>query len=202
MLEVGAGNGNNVRRLLALGRHRTWTCLEPDAGLLAELQSRLAAWGRADDVQATGGTVADLPPERRFDALLYADVLEHIADDRGEIAEAARRLRPGGRLVVLAPAHQALLSEFDVAVGHYRRYSARSLAALGPPAARLVQTRYLDAVGLAASLANKLVLRRPLPDPRQIVAWDRLMVPLSRRLDPLLGYRMGKSVLAVWEARG
>jgi hypothetical protein len=29
--------------------------------------------------------------------------------------------------------------------------------------------------------------------------WDRLLVPCSRALDPLLGYRVGKSVLGIWE---
>jgi hypothetical protein len=46
-----------------------------------------------------------------------------------------------------------------------------------------------------------LLLRRHLPSPRQIAIWDRLMVPLSRVLDPLFRYRVGKSVLGVWERR-
>jgi hypothetical protein len=58
--------------------------------------------------------------------------------------------------------------------------------------------RYLDSVGLAASLANRTLLRQSIPTARQIMIWDRLMVPMSRILDPLLGYRAGKSILAVW----
>jgi hypothetical protein len=29
--------------------------------------------------------------------------------------------------------------------------------------------------------------------------WDRLLVPLSRPLDRLLRYRVGRSIAAVWE---
>jgi hypothetical protein len=28
--------------------------------------------------------------------------------------------------------------------------------------------------------------------------WDRLLVPVSRLIDPLFGGRVGKSVLAIW----
>lgn len=76
-------------------------------------------------MQAT--TLAALPRDSRFDTILYIDVLEHIADDRAELVEAARRLNPGGYLVVLSPAHQWLFTAFDAAIGHVRRYTAKSL---------------------------------------------------------------------------
>jgi 2-polyprenyl-3-methyl-5-hydroxy-6-metoxy-1,4-benzoquinol methylase len=38
------------------------------------------------------GTTADLDPRSRFDTILYIDVLEHIEDDRAEMARAAERL--------------------------------------------------------------------------------------------------------------
>ena len=42
-------------------------------------------------------------------------------------------------------------------------------------------------------LASKIIM--PLG---QILFWDRVLVRLSRALDPLLGYRVGKSILGVW----
>ena len=71
---------------------------------------------------AVSGTCAVLnrvraPADERFDTILYIDVLEHIDDDLGELARSATHLRPGGHLIVLAPAHQALYSPFDKAIG-------------------------------------------------------------------------------------
>ena len=49
------------------------------------------------------------------------------------------------------------------------------------------------------SMGNRWVLGSAQPTRGQIAVWDRLMVRLSRWADPLLGYSLGKSVLAVWE---
>jgi hypothetical protein len=150
--------------------------------------------------QARAGTVRDLPNETRFDAILYVDVLEHVQDDAAELRAAAGALRPEGALIVLAPAHGWLYSPFDRAIGHYRRYSRRSLSAIGPPGLRRVVLRYLDSVGLLASAGNRFVLRKSIPTAGDIARWDQLMVPVSRWLDPWLGFRIGKSVLGIWRA--
>jgi hypothetical protein len=39
------------------------------------------------------------------------------------------------------------------------------------------------------------------PNLKQILTWDRLLVPLSRRVDPLLMNAAGKSILGVWRAQ-
>ena len=200
VLEVGAGLGGSTRRLVRAEHVREWTALEPDAELLVHLAcaaGELTAAGGVP-VHARGGVLADLPAEPRFDTILYVDVLEHIADDRGELAGAARRLAPGGHVVVLAPAHGALYSAFDAQVGHHRRYDKRSLRALEPAGVTLVVLRYLDSVGLLASLANRVLLRRALPTARHIGLWDGLMIPASRVLDRLSFGVLGKSILAVW----
>jgi SAM-dependent methyltransferase len=200
-LEVGAGIGSTLRALAQSRSVKAWTVLEPDPALFARLEevAREVEGARGIPVRARAGTLAGLPDGERFDAVVYVDVLEHIEDDRGELARAFERLRPGGRLVVLAPAHPALFSEFDRQVGHQRRYDRSSLSAVAPPDARLVALRYLDSVGLLASLGNRLLLRAPLPSRGQILAWDALMVPASRVLDRLSLGHLGKSVVAVWE---
>jgi SAM-dependent methyltransferase len=197
VLEVGAGLGA-TSRFLCDGNQRSWTCLEPDAILHAQLEAGLRASPLASPGRALLRTVASLPAEDRFDTILYIDVLEHIEDDRGELAESSARLRGGGHIVVLAPAHQALYSPFDKAIGHFRRYSRPSLLAAAPPTLQPVAAYYLDVAGMLASFANRLLLRAPMPTYQQILFWDRVLVPASRFIDPILAYRAGKSVVAIW----
>jgi SAM-dependent methyltransferase len=193
VLEVGAGTGVNTP-LLKADDCSPWVCLEPDPVLVGELESRCRSLGC--DVHP--GTLDDLPEASRFDTILYIDVLEHIENDREELRRAAGFLRAGGHLVVLAPAHQWLFSPFDAAIGHYRRYTRHTLADAAPSALTPIRLDYLDAVGVLLSLGNRVGLRQRTPGKTQVWLWDRGVVPLSRGLDPLLGYRAGKSVLAVW----
>ncbi|MGY2051619.1 class I SAM-dependent methyltransferase [Methylobacterium sp. JK268] len=198
VLDVGAGLGATADLLARHPGVTEWTCLEPDRGFVAALGTKVADGALPAWTRIRQGTLASGAAPTSCDTILYIDVLEHIRADREELARAAAHLAPGGALVVLAPAHPILYSPFDAAIGHERRYTRASLRAVGPAGLRLARLRSLDSVGLLASLANRALLRQAMPTRAQIAAWDRLMVPLSRRIDPLLGYRAGKSVLAVW----
>jgi SAM-dependent methyltransferase len=189
VLEVGAGIGSNIA-YLHRPPVRDWTALEPDPIQAAEII--------APGVHVIVGTLGAIDATARYDAILYLDVLEHIADDAAELRRAATLLSPGGRLIVLAPAHQYLYSEMDAAIGHYRRYTAATLRALTPAGCQLECLHMLDAVGWLASLGNRLMLHRAQPSAGQIGVWDSVLVPLSRRVDKLIGFRFGKSILAVW----
>ena len=141
------------------------------------------------------GTIADLNAEAKFDAILYIDVLEHIEDDRAEMTRAAARLKPGGALIVMSPAHPFLFTPFDAAIGHFRRYTRASLHQTAPTTLSVEKLVYLDAAGMLASAANRMLLRSAMPTERQILTWDRLLVPVSRLIDPLFAGRVGKNVL-------
>jgi hypothetical protein len=58
---------------------------------------------------------------------------------------------------------------------------------------------YLDSAGLLLSLANKLLLKQRMPTLSQIRIWDNAIIPISRILDRCLAYRIGKTVIGIWE---
>jgi len=195
--EVGAGLGA-MTAVLCGANVSHWLCLEPDAAMAAQVARAIEDGELPAKCRVFNGTLADFAEESRFETILYIDVLEHIEEDRAELERAARRLKSGGRLVVLSPAHRWLFSPFDKAIGHFRRYNLSDEVSLAPHGITLVAARYIDSVGLLASTANRLWLRASMPTLRQILIWDRLMVPLSRQLDRLTFGRLGKSVLFVW----
>lgn len=197
VLEVGAGIGSNTL-LLQDPRRGHWVCLEPDASLVQDLRTRLMSRADAAEAEIIVGDLTAIAPDRSFDAILYIDVIEHIEGDRRELERAAARLSPGGALIILAPAHGWLFSPFDKAIGHHRRYDRRSLSAVIPADLHCLRLDYLDSAGLLASSANRFFLRSDFPTPGQIDVWDKRLIPISRVLDPLLGHRVGKSVLGIW----
>jgi SAM-dependent methyltransferase len=196
VLEVGAGIGANTPYLNKGAKE--WVCLEPDAHMAAMLVHRQ----RENQFPATNviaGTIAELPPGRKFDSIIYIDVLEHIENDSAEINVAASRLCLGGKLIVLSPAHSWLFSPFDAAIGHFRRYSSRAIRALTPCELKIITLRQLDSIGMFASAASRFILRPQMPTLSQVLFWDRFLVPASRVFDPLLRYWLGKSILVVWQ---
>ena len=199
VLEVGAGIGTNIP-YLRTSSVREWTSVEPDASLASRIAERAANGHLPPGCRVLTGTIDALDAAARFDAILYIDVLEHIADDREELTRAAEHLAARGNLVVLGPAHQFLFSPFDSAIGHFRRYSRSMLAALSPAGCQLQSCFMLDSMGLFASLANRVLLNSSMPTERQLAFWDKVLVPISRiAVDRLTGYKIGKSIVAVWQ---
>ena len=198
VLEVGAGLRRDHPRPLPAADAIAGSAWSPTPSLADRLIAAIRAGDLPDCCRDPDRHARRLDDAEPFDTILYMDVLEHIEDDRAEVARAAGHLRPGGHLIVLSPAHQWLFTPFDAAIGHYRRYTKGTLRAAAPPGLPMVRLAYLDSVGLFASLGNRLVLRSAMPNPDQIAVWDRFLVPLSYLADPLLGHSVGKSVLAVW----
>jgi SAM-dependent methyltransferase len=122
VLEIGCGTGHNLPMLAQFG--------EVDALELDE-QARAVAEKRL------GRTVMDAPlPEivdvadRHYDLIGAFDVIEHIDDDGAALASIARKLKPGGKMVMTVPAHPWMWSAHDVVNHHKRRYSKQALRAL------------------------------------------------------------------------
>ena len=62
-----------------------------------------------------------------FDLAVALDVLEHLEDDRGTLAELRRVLAPGGALLVMVPAFEFLWGPQDDVSHHLRRYTRGEL---------------------------------------------------------------------------
>ena len=200
VLEVGAGIGGTTLSLCD-GSQDSWHCLEPDGKLAVEIQEKLDKQILPKICTVQIGTLEDDMPKEAYDAILYIDVIEHIEDDYTELQRAASKLKQGGRLIIIVPAHNWLFSPFDEAIGHYRRYNKQRLAEAIPTSLTKDKLAYLDVVGLSASAANKLFLKQTYPNASQIKLWDKAMVPLSKLIDPLLMYSFGKTVLGIYHKK-
>jgi hypothetical protein len=51
---------------------------------------------------------------------------------------------------------------------------------------------------MLASSGNRLLLKQSMPTLRQILFWDRYLVPVSRVSDRLVLHGFGKSILGIW----
>lgn len=198
VLDVGAGIGATAINL-SNRKYKTWVELEPDPKLAERIKQGQKKGTIPASLEVRVGTAQDLQADEMFDTVLYIDVLEHIEEDRKELENIAKHVKPSGHVIVLSPAHQYLFTEFDRQVGHCRRYNKQQLKEIKPDSLEIVCLKYLDSVGMLASLANKLLLKSGNPTLGQVKLWDRLMVPVSQKIDTLTRYAVGKSVLSVYK---
>ena len=198
VLEVGAGIGETTRILIS-GDEDSWTCLEPDKKLAQRLAASLGnkSFRQNPAPRVIVGKIDHPDCGAEFNTILYIDVLEHIEKEELEIQRAVQKLTKNGMIIVLAPAHQFLFTPFDQAIGHFRRYNKNHFRKISPPEIKLLRLRYLDSAGCLASLGNKFMLKSAAPSRKQIIFWDKILVPLSRLLDPLIGHKIGKSIYMV-----
>jgi ubiquinone/menaquinone biosynthesis C-methylase UbiE len=97
VLEVAVGTGRNLP-FYPDGTRLTGVDWSP--GMLAIARQRAADLGREADLRPGDAQALDFPDES-FDTVLCALGLCAIPDDRRAVAEMARVLRPGGRLLLV-----------------------------------------------------------------------------------------------------
>jgi len=136
VLDVGCGAGG-LTVAINTGKNNVVHCVEPDPERAAAARERglSVVSGAFDEAfTATAGL---------FDAILFGDVLEHLADPAGMLALARRCLTPGGVIIVSVPniAHwsvrvRLLFGRFDYRDGgimdatHLRWFTRKTLLAM------------------------------------------------------------------------
>jgi SAM-dependent methyltransferase len=199
VMEVGAGIGSNIN-FLDQNDIQEWFLVEPDPGFGDILSNKIRLGELPAKCRVIQGTISSVPGHLLFNTILYIDVIEHIEEHEKEIETAISHLRPGGFLIILAPAHPGLYSEFDKTIGHYRRYTLQQAQSLFPTdKGTFVKACYIDHVGYFLSFLNRWIFRKSSPSINTVQVWDRWLVPVSRKIDKLFGYRYGKSLLLVWQ---
>ncbi len=195
VLEIGAGHGELTERLR---RDAKVTATDLSKRCVDELALRFAGCPEVEVLQAD---VAALGAEdRKFDSVVLINVLEHIDDDADALAELREVLKPGGRLCVFVPAFEGLYSDFDRRIGHRRRYRrSRLVSTFDRAGLGVIEARYVNTVG---ALAWWLFSRQLGQVPTQrwsVRLYDKVAVPVIRRLEEDRAPRFGQSLLCIGE---
>jgi SAM-dependent methyltransferase len=188
VLDFGAGSGTFADLIRRGGADLT--CIEPDQTLRLMLQRQGFT---------TYAEPSEMPADHQFDVIYSLNVLEHIEDDGAAVRTLSGRVCPGGVLLIYVPAFAVLYTAMDRRVGHVRRYRLRALTDLVRNAGlQVVQAKYVDCLGYAATLIYRFLGDRTgAINLRALKAYDRLVFPVSRRLDRLFGRLFGKNALVV-----
>jgi SAM-dependent methyltransferase len=167
LLEAGLGQWlDEPRRLLDVG-----SADAPSAGWLRGDHQQVSVDLDPRGLAPGGGVCASalaLPfADATFDVVAAFDVVEHCEPEAQAVAELARVLGRGGRLLLSVPAYQWAWSDHDVRAGHHRRYTRpRIVAALEAAGLRVERSTYAFALVFPMFAAERLLrrVRRPSAD--------------------------------------
>ena len=200
ILEIGCGTGHN---LAMLGRFGSVEAIEIDEAARTVAAKRL------------GSPIGDAPlPELTgihdgtYDLVAILDVLEHVKDDREALASIARKLKPGGRILITVPAFQWMWSAHDVVNHHHRRYSKKTLArVVGDAGLKLHFLGYFNSLlfplAAAARLAGRITGKEDSDDALPPAPVNRLfetIFGLERHAIGRLPFTPGVSLAAIVSA--
>jgi len=196
VVEVGCGIGN----FTAMLRDRELVvAVDREEACVGALRERFPDRGnlRALTCEVPSREFRDLACFRP-DSVVCVNVLEHIEDDRAALRDMAQVLAPGGVIVLLVPAFDALYGPIDRNLGHYRRYRRGSIPRLADAAGLEVRKlHYVNAAGFLGWWVNAHLLRREAQSDGQIAMFDRLVVPFLSAIESAVKPPFGQSLLAV-----
>jgi len=192
VLEIGSGIGNIAADVLTHPGVEEVVATDSSSSSLTVLYDRLGADSRLSCVTWDANTSP--PPElagRLFDTVICSNVLEHIENHEAALSAMAGLLRPGGKLLLLVPAHPYLYCRLDKELGHFRRYRRRELVRLleqlGFQVEKVANHNFPGVIGWFWS---GKVRGRDMLHQKSLRRFDRL-VPLIRRIDPLIRGPLG-----------
>ena len=179
VLDVGCGAGGWLRPLSRFGTVTGIELDEPSIRFCRGLDLQRTLVGRVDALPV---------PPQSHDLVCLWDVVEHVPDDLGVLAEARRALRPGGHLVVSVPAYQFLYANNDRVAHHQRRYTRGRLVQRVRQAGFEVRKATYVNVFLAPLIIPTVLLIKlkerlhPVPDD----PYNNLSFPVPRAVNALL----------------
>ncbi len=192
VLEVGSGLGNVSAHL---GRRELLVVSDITDSYLEKLQRRFSGNSRVRVVRydLNEGARDDLK-DLDLDTIICLNVLEHIKDDASALQGLASMLRPGGRLVLLVPAHPALYSPLDRHLDHFRRYRRPELMRLlARNGFNVERSFYFNMLGALGWWFNGRVLRRKVLPGGQLRLFN--MVSRLLRFEALIRPPFGLSLV-------
>jgi ubiquinone/menaquinone biosynthesis C-methylase UbiE len=104
-------------------------------------------------IELLEGSILDLPLKDATSSVTIAlDVLEHVENDALAFSELLRITKRGGIVIINVPAFMSLWSDWDVSLGHFRRYSKSMLQAILAPHTQEFQVLHFEYANALAFL--------------------------------------------------
>jgi hypothetical protein len=192
-IEIGSGLGDYA---LEWAEHLPrFTATEADPDRLVQLKERLAGHPTIDVRQMLLPTT-DAGGD--YSAAVSYNVLEHIDDHIGALRSMGTLVRPGGRVILIVPAFMFAMSQVDIATGHVRRYTKKTMrAALEGAGLEVERLHYANALGLIGYYGATSIFKLAPKEGPMVKVYDSVVLPVTKAAESIVRPPFGQSVFAV-----
>jgi SAM-dependent methyltransferase len=200
VLEIGSGIGNISQFVVDAGFNITLSDYNPEYVDL--LKKKFELKENVRDILSINLLHTEFENcyrklEEKFDCIFLLNVIEHLQNDSAAIKNCRFLLKPGGDLIILAPAYQWLYCKFDKELGHYRRYTLKSLSLqFQNNGIQIVNKKYFNFLGIAGWFVFGKIFGKKILGSNEMSAFNKL-VPFATMLDKLFLHKAGLSVIMI-----
>lgn len=157
VLEVGCGTGNLIRFLSNNELELMGSDISEKYLNKAKKKNPSIDFFKADLLEDQSWNIF----ENFFDSVIASEVIEHIDDELKALKTIHSVLKPNGVLIVTVPAFNLLYSLLDKKIGHFRRYSKKSICKVLENAGfKIEKTFYWNFLGFLGWLITFKILKK------------------------------------------
>jgi len=199
VLELGSGTGN-ISRLVLEDKFNT-VLSDYNNTYLHDLKKKFSGYPNLEkilsiDLQDPQFEKNNESLREKFDSIFLLNVIEHLKDDVAAVANCRYMLKPGGHLILLAPAWRFLFCGLDKNLGHYRRYNVHSLGhLLAENKLSVIEKKYFNLAGISGWYIWGKILRKQQLGRSSMNLFNRF-VPFFRLADRIFLKKIGLSAIA------
>lgn len=196
-IEIGSGLGYYAAEWSEFVPKFTATEADPDR--LVTLKDRMKAYPNVEVREM----LLPCPDRDEHSAAVSYNVLEHIEDHVGALRSMAQLVRPGGHVIIIVPAFMFAMSPVDIATGHVRRYTKKTMRAAMEAAGLTVEKlHYANALGLLGYFMATSVFRLAPKEGPMVKMYDTFVLPVTKAAERIVRPPFGQSVFAVARVPG
>lgn len=197
IFEIGSGRGTYSKKIIKDLTSNKIVLSDIDQDYikwLGQFESKNVSIAKVDISRKEDFKNINIP----IDSAFALNVLEHIEDDVRAMNNIYDSLSPGGKFIILVPAHKFLFNCIDEGVGHYRRYTkSEVMAKVSKTKFKVKKLFYFNFLSIFGWYLNGHVFRKNVISKRAAFLLDKI-VPLLRLIEQyILRKKIGISIIVV-----
>ncbi len=200
VLEIGSGIGNISSQFLENNFSIMLSDFRPE--YCEELNNKYSHYSNFSGVNRIDLVNPDFEKAHvdlleSFDTVFALNVIEHIEDDILALSNCRKLLKKGGTLIILVPSYQKLFNNFDIELGHYRRYTISRLKnVFRLNEMEVIHSQYFNCIGILGWYFNGNILKKKTINEGQMKLYNNL-VPIFKIVDKVVLNKIGLSTIVI-----